>query len=119
MRHLRKVQKFHRTKEERRRLKIDLSRALILNGQITTFKTRAKWFRSFFERLVTLCKRADGNTQLQFQRLRKYVDEPTARKFIEKIYPTLKERQGGYVRVLNYQEPFSVHQKAIVTIVEN
>ena len=119
MRHLRKVQKFHRTKEERRSLKIDLARALIINGQIITFKTRAKWFRSFFERLVTLCKRADGNTQLQFQRLRKYVDEPTARKFIEKIYPTFKDRQGGYVRVLNYHQPFSVHQKAIVSIVEN
>lgn len=120
MRHLKSnSQKFHRTEEERKRLKLDLTRALIRSGQITTFKTRAKWFVPFFDRLVTLCKRAEGDIKLQFHRLRPYLDEATSRRFIEKILPKLQNRNSGYTRVLNYKKPFSVHEKAIVTILES
>jgi ribosomal protein L17 len=120
MRHLKSnSQKFHRTQEERKRLKLDLTRALIKAGQITTFKTRAKWFAPFFDRLVTLCKRADGDVKLQFHRLRPYLDEATSRQFIEKILPKLQTRNSGYTRVLNYKKPFSVHEKAVVTILES
>lgn len=118
MRHLRKNQKFHRTYEERKRLKIDLSRAIIEKGQIITFKTRGNWVRSFFERLVTLAKRNDGNLQNQFKILNQYFDEKTSRRFIEKVLPKFKDRKGGYLRVLNYKEPFSLHEKVIVSLVD-
>ena len=39
--------------------------------------------------------------------------------FLEKVLPKLQERQGGYVRVLGYKEPFNEHEKAIVTIMES
>ena len=118
MRHLTRVQKFHRTDEERKRLKIQLSRGLILNGQITTFSTRAKWFRSFFDRLVTLAKRADGDQKLIFTRLRKYFDEPTVKVFIEKVLPKTLNRQGGYTRIYKIKEPFTNEEKSIVIITE-
>jgi large subunit ribosomal protein L17 len=119
MRHLKSnSKKFHRTQEGRIQLKRDLVRGLILSGQIITFKERAKWVRPFFDRLVTLCKRADGDVQLQFKRVRPYLDEATARKFIEKILPKLKDRQGGYTRLLRYKKPFSDSEKAILSIVE-
>lgn len=118
MRHKTRVQKFHRTEEERKRLKIQLSRGLILNGQIITFSARAKWFRSFFERLITLAKRADGDQKLIFTRLRKYFDEKTVKVFIEKILPKTLNRNGGYTRIYKIKTPFTNEEKAVVLITE-
>lgn len=117
MNHKKNTQKFKRTTEERKRLWIDLSSALILNGQITTFTARAKWFSPKFQRLVTLVKRAGDDKQLAFKRLRPYLPEKIARKLIEEITPKLMNREGGYVSILKYAEPFNEHDKSIVTIV--
>jgi large subunit ribosomal protein L17 len=118
MRHLKSTKKLKRTEEERRRLKIDLATALIENRQIITFTTRAKWFRPFFDRLVTYVKRSEGDTQLAYKRLRPYLKEQTARKLIEKIVPKLKDRNGGYTSILKLQDQYSTHDKSVVTIVE-
>lgn len=119
MRHLKTTKKLKRTEEERKRLKSDLASALIKFEQITTFTTRAKWFRPFFERLVSLVKRAGENQQLAFKRLRPYLGEKEARKMIEVIVPKLKTRNGGYVRILQYREKFSNHDKSIITLLDN
>jgi large subunit ribosomal protein L17 len=117
MNHKKNTRKFKRTTEERKRLWIDLTSALILHGQITTFSTRAKWFSPKFQRLVTLVKRAGDDKQLAFRKVRPYLSEPVARKLIEEIVPKLKERNGGYVSILKYSEPFNEHDKSVVTIV--
>lgn len=118
MRHLKKTKKLKRTEEGRKRLKIDLCSALILNGQITTFTTRAKWFTPFFERLVTLVKRAGDDVQLAYKKVRPLLREEVARKLIEEIVPKLKDRQGGYTRILKLDAPFSEHDKSIVIIAD-
>jgi large subunit ribosomal protein L17 len=118
MNHKKNTRKFKRTTEERKRLWIDLSSALILNGQITTFSTRAKWFSPKFQRLVTLVKRSGDDKQLAFRKVRPYLSEKVARKLIEEIAPKFADRNGGYVSILKYNEPFSEHQKSIVTIVQ-
>lgn len=117
MNHKKNTRKLKRTEEERRRLKIDLSRALIKSGQITTFTTRAKWFRRFFERLVTLVKRSK-TTQEAYRKVSRFLDEDTARTLIEKVVPKLVNRNGGYTSLLHYKTPYNSHDKSIVTIVE-
>jgi len=118
MRHQKNTKKFKRTEEERRRLKRDLASALIKNGEIITFTARAKWFRPFFERTVTLVKRAGGDTQLAYRRLRRYFDEATSRKMIEKVVPKLQNRNGGYTQQYKLQSYFSSHDKSIVKITD-
>lgn len=118
MRHLKKTKKLKRTEEERRKLKIALASGLIQHGTITTFTVRAKWFRPFFERLVTLVKRAGDDTQLAYRRLRPYLSEKDSRKLIEEIVPKLKDRDGGYTRLFQAHKHFSTHDKSIVTITE-
>jgi large subunit ribosomal protein L17 len=117
MRHKKSTKKFKRTTEERRRLKLDLCRSLIRTGQITTFEARAKWFAPFFERLVTLVKRAKGDEKLAYYKVRPYLDEATARELIEKVVPKLNDRSSGFTRILKYQDRFGLHKKAIVSIV--
>jgi large subunit ribosomal protein L17 len=118
MRHRKNTKKFKRTEEERRRLKIDLSRGLIKNGQIVTFTARGKWFRSFFERLVTLCKRAGDDTHLAYRRLRVYLDEETSRIMLEKIVPKMKNRNGGYTQQYKLSQDFSNHDKSVIRITD-
>ncbi len=118
MRHLVKTKKFKRTEEERKRLWIDLSRALIKNKKIVTFSARAKWFAPKFERLVTLVKRADGNVKLAFSKVRPFLSEDIARILIEDVVPKLKGRDGGYTSILKMGTNFSEHDKSVVMIVD-
>jgi large subunit ribosomal protein L17 len=118
MRHKKNTQKFRRTEEERRRLWIDLVSGLIKSGKIETFSTRAKWFSMRFERLVTLTKRAGEDKNLAFRRLRPYLSEVDSRKMIDEIVPKLKERQGGYTRILKLDKDFNTLDKSIVLITE-
>ena len=90
MRHKKSTKKFKRTTEERRKLKVDLTTALIKHKQIMTFTARAKWFAPFFERLVTLCKRSKS-TQEAYRKVRVWLDEPTARILVEDIAPKMNE----------------------------
>lgn len=117
MRHQKKSQKFHRTEEDRKRLWIDLSTGLIKNGQIVTFSTRAKWFRSRFERLVTLVKRSGSDTQLAYSKIRPFLKEENARRLIEVIVPKLN-RTGGYTQVYKLSAPFSDKEKSLVRITD-
>jgi large subunit ribosomal protein L17 len=118
MRHKKNTKKFKRTEEERKRLWTDLSSALIKSGKVETFTTRGKWFARKFERLVTLVKKAEGDTNLAFRRVRPYLSEIDSRKLIEEIVPKLKERQGGYTRIFKLDQDFSTHDKSIVLITE-
>jgi large subunit ribosomal protein L17 len=118
MRHLKKTKKLKRTEEERRKLFVDLSTAVIESGQIVTFTTRAKWFRPKFERLITHVKKAGQDKNLAFRRVRPYLKESTARKLVEQIAPKYEQRDGGYLRILHFQERFSTLDKVVVSLVE-
>lgn len=116
MRHKKKSQKFHRNEEDRKRLWIDLCTGLIKSGQIVTFSTRAKWFRSRFERLITLVKRSNGDTQLAFRKIRPFLHEADARKLIEEIAPKFSTRTGGYTQVFKLGASFSDLDKSVVRL---
>jgi large subunit ribosomal protein L17 len=118
MRHQKNTKKFKRTEEERRRLWTDLSSGLIKSGKIETYTTRGKWFTRKFERMVTHVKKAGEDTSLAFRRVRPYFSEADSRKLIEEIVPKLKERNGGYTRIIKLDKDFNTHDKSIVLIVE-
>jgi large subunit ribosomal protein L17 len=116
MRHQKKSQKFHRTEEARKRLWIDLSSGLIKNGQVITFSARAKWFRSKFERLITLVKRSNGDKKLAFNKVRPFLQEEVARKLIEEIAPKYEDRTGGYTQVFKIGLEFTDLDKSLVRL---
>lgn len=116
MRHLNNTKKFKRTEEERRRLWIDLTQALILEGRITTFTTRAKWFAPRFERMVTLVKRANGDTKLAYSKVRPFLSEKVARKLIEEVVPKFANKNSGYTRIIKLDAYFSEHDKSVVAL---
>jgi large subunit ribosomal protein L17 len=116
MRHQKKSQKFHRTEEERKRLWIDLSSGLILNGQVVTFTTRAKWFRSKLERLITLAKRAGEDRQLAFRKVRPFLSEKVARKLVEEVAPKYNDVAGGYTQLFKLSFDFNDKDKSLVKL---
>lgn len=119
MNHKKSTRKLKRTEEERCRLKRDLIAALVRSGKIQTTTVKAKWFRPFFERLVTLCKRAGDDVQLQYKRVRPYLNEADSRIFIEKVMPKFEGRVGGYTRQYHYVSGESVdRQESFVLITE-
>lgn len=116
MRHLKKTKKFKRTTEERRKLFVDLSKALIRSGTITTFTARAKWFAPQFERLITNIKKSNGDVVLSIRKMRCYFSEEESKKIVTEIAPKMQDRNGGYTRIYKLVNNFSSHDKSIVTL---
>lgn len=75
--------------------------SFILNGSLTTTKTRVKEVKRFAEKLVTLAR--DGNTFNNRRRAKAmlpYKEEALVKLFTE-IAPRYVTRPGGYTRVYN------------------
>ena len=115
MRHLKSTKKFKRTPEERKRLWIDLSKALIKHGKITTFTARAKWMRPKMERLITYCKRHKDNEVMALRLLRRYLSEDLAKKLFREIAPKYYDITGGYTAVYELSTVYNQMPKSIVT----
>jgi large subunit ribosomal protein L17 len=118
MRHKKNTSKFKRTEEERKRLWIDLSSAIIKSGKVVTFTTRAKWFRPKFERLVTLVKRAGDDQVKALRSVRPYLSETDAKKLVTDIAPKFNQRPGGYTRQYKLSADFDTQDKSIVLLSE-
>jgi len=121
MRHKKHVKKFHRTEEERKKLWTQLCTALIKEEQIITTTEKAKWFRAYFDRLVTLCKRAGGDTKLAYYKVRPFLSEPVARKLIEELLPNLQSRNSGYTAQYKLVKPFgsSGYRQSVVKLIRD
>ncbi|MEZ0322774.1 MAG: 50S ribosomal protein L17 [Hydrogenothermaceae bacterium] len=119
MRHRVKTKSFHRPKEQREALLINLAKSLINNGRIQTTEPKAKALRSFVEKLVTLAKEDSIHSKrLLTQRLRG--DYKVAAKLYKEIAPLFKDRNGGYTRIykLEKRRIGDGGQQAIIEFVE-
>ncbi|MCX7760934.1 MAG: 50S ribosomal protein L17 [Hydrogenothermaceae bacterium] len=119
MRHRVKTKSFHRPKEQREALLINLAKSLINNGRIQTTEPKAKALRSFVEKLVTLAKEDSIHAKrLLTQRLRG--DHKVAAKLYKEIAPLFKDRNGGYTRIykLEKRRIGDGGQQAIIEFVE-
>jgi large subunit ribosomal protein L17 len=121
MRHKKHVKKFHRTEEERKKLWTQLCTALIKEEQIITTTEKAKWFRAYFDRLVTLCKRAGDDVKLAYYKVRPFLSEPVARKLIEELLPNLQTRNSGYTAQYKLVKPFgsSGYRQSVVKLIRD
>jgi len=84
MRHLKSGRKFSRTTDHRKWLMRNLVTSLLESGRITTTEAKAKELRRHVDRLITAAK----------------PDDLAARRHAN-ILPRLKERPGGYTRIIH------------------
>ena len=111
MRHRKRGRKFGRKTDPRRALRRDVVNSLFRHGRITTTLARAKEFRSYAEKMITIAKRgaaarAAGDTVTALNAYRRLLselhDETMVAKLIEEIAPPFADRPGGYTRLLRH-----------------
>lgn len=89
--------KFSMKADPRRALLRSLLRALIDKEKIETTEAKAREMRSFAEKLIT---RAKQGRLIDRRHIARALGDTLAKKLIENIAPTFKDRKGGYTRVI-------------------
>jgi large subunit ribosomal protein L17 len=109
MRHKSKGRKFGRKSPQRNALKRDIVNSLFRHGRITTTLPRAKEFRAYAERMITIGKRGSAATKagdkvVALNAYRRLIaelhDETIVAKLVSEIAPAFADRPGGYTRVV-------------------
>jgi large subunit ribosomal protein L17 len=114
MRHGNTNRKLNRTASHRKAMFANMSAALIKHEQIVTTLPKAKELRPIVEKLVTLGKR--GDLHARRQAIAQVRDETQVQKLFGVIGPRYKDRQGGYIRIL--QAGFRYGDNAAVAVIE-
>ena len=98
MRHQRVMKKFGRSMEHRKMLMKSLVTNLILAESIKTTLPKAKEARKDAEKMVTIAKKGDlAARRFAASRL---VQPAAVQKLFAEIAPAMKDRQGGYTRIV-------------------
>ena len=98
MRHQRVMKKFGRSMEHRKMLMKGLVTNLILAESIKTTLPKAKQARKDADKIVTVAKKGDlAARRLASSRL---LDPKAVQKLFDKIAPAMKDRKGGYTRIV-------------------
>ena len=98
MRHQRVMKKFGRSSKHRKMLMRSLVTNLILAESIKTTLPKAKEARKDADKIVTIAKRGDlAARRLAASRL---VEPNAVQKLFDKIAPAMKDRKGGYTRIV-------------------
>ena len=98
MRHQRVMKKFGRSTEHRKMLMRSLVTNLINAESIKTTLPKAKEARKDADKIVTIAKKGDlAARRLASSRL---LEPKAVKKLFEKIAPAMKDRQGGYTRII-------------------
>ena len=98
MRHQRVMKKFGRSSKHRKMLMRSLVTNLILAESIKTTLPKAKEARKDADRIVTIAKKGDlAARRLAASRL---LDPKAVQKLFAKIAPAMKDRKGGYTRIV-------------------
>ena len=93
-----KYRKLSRTSSQRKALIRGQVTALIANGKIVTTEAKAKEVRKAAEKLIT---RAKVDSVHNRRTVAKFIaDEKILNKLFTEIGPRMKERNGGYTRIL-------------------
>ena len=92
------MKKFGRSMEHRKMLMKSLVTNLILAESIKTTLPKAKEARKDADKIVTIAKKGDlAARRLASSRL---VQPAAVKKLFEKIAPAMKDRKGGYTRII-------------------
>ena len=98
MRHRWAGRKLGRTTSERKALMGNQVIALFSNERIVTTEAKSKELRSLADKLVTLAKRGDVHARRQVKEV--IADKTVVQKLFRVIAPRMKDRLGGYTRLL-------------------
>ncbi|HEY8298827.1 MAG TPA: 50S ribosomal protein L17 [Candidatus Baltobacteraceae bacterium] len=87
-----------RTDGHRKALLRNLATSFFKHEKIETTTTKAKEVSKIVERLITQAARGDLHSR---RLVAEYLTEPAVvKKLVEQIAPALKERSGGYTRII-------------------
>ena len=102
MRHRRASWKLGRNTAHRRALLRNLVTSLLLHERVTTTVEKAKFFRPFAERMITLGKRSGEPEDILHARRQAaaFLKSPAAvKKLFDTIAARFGDRNGGYTRI--------------------
>lgn len=100
MRHRKKIEKFSRSRAQRKALIKALLRAVVINERITTTESKAKALRKWVDRLITLAKKDTLHARrLSYRLLGSHL---LVKRLFEEIGPRFKDIAGGYSRVIGF-----------------
>ncbi len=98
MRHKVRGRRLGRNTAHRTALKRNLLSALFKHGRIVTTLAKAKEYRPYAEKIVTMAK---NKTLHNIRRAARDIqDKALLKKLFDEIGPSFSERNGGYTRIL-------------------
>jgi large subunit ribosomal protein L17 len=98
MRHRKAGRKFGRTMEHRKAMSRNLVTSLLEHGRIQTTEAKGKELRRWVERVITTAK---SDSVAARRAVDAVVENPeVSEKLFTNLMPRLRERPGGYTRVL-------------------
>jgi large subunit ribosomal protein L17 len=107
MRHRKAGKHLNRDRDDRRRLRVALTREMIEHERIQTTRAKAEFVRGTVEKLITLAKRGLAHENpMRGVHARKIAasrlnnDRVLVQKLFDNIAPRYTERPGGYTRIL-------------------
>ena len=98
MRHRVHKKSFQRDEAQRKALMRGLVCSLVEHGRIKTTLAKAKELRRHAERAVTIGKK--GTVHARRVLFAKYPQKKTVKALVDKLAPQMKDRPGGYTRIL-------------------
>ena len=109
--------KLNRTTSHRKALLMNLSNSLIKHEQITTTLSKAKEFRPFVEKIITLGKKGDLVSRRKTISILQ--DQKNTKKIFDVISERYKDRSGGYTRIIKVGNRFGDNAPtAIIELVD-
>jgi large subunit ribosomal protein L17 len=79
----------------------NLAISLFQNGRITTTITKAKYLRSFVDKLINIAKK--DNLAARRNCIRLLSNTETVQKLFNEIAPGMYERSSGFTRIVKYK----------------
>jgi large subunit ribosomal protein L17 len=98
MRHLKSGRHLNRDTNARKALMRNLCTSLLEHGRITTTEAKAKELRRWVERLITEAKADDLAARRRVAR--DISNDEVADKLFSNLMPRLRERPGGFTRII-------------------
>ena len=101
--------------KHRRSMLANLTKDLIMNGKIVTTETRAKEVRKFADKMISYGKKADLISRRKALAFLQN-DTVAVKKVFEELAPKYATRNGGYTRILKFDE--RVGDNALMAVIE-
>jgi len=98
MRHRKSGRKLNRSPEQRRALFRSMLGSLLWSGKMVTTEARAKTIQPQVERMITLAK--EDTPARRHVAMTKLPSQRVVNKLFTEIGPAMKERAGGYTRIV-------------------